>query len=320
MTRPDHPADPPRSKGPCSMRLRLISAALGTVTVLCPLAAALPAGAVPQLGSLAVSPRTGYDTTSITLQTTGPCPAGSNLIARVFGHGFPATGKVVVGNTSTSAYPRTAGGGYQLPLADTMQGFIDDQPGHVSLAGTYRFVVTCRHRIKLQTYSDFAGTLTFGSPRTYTSAPSAAVAAAAAPAGVDSVPVPAVSPSAAATSGPSRAATGSAPAASTGPGPAGVITPDIPDVGQLQPGANVPGGRAAAAAAAHHVTTTQGWLIGLGAGALLLALALFARSRSRSGPDTDTDTEPDTDAGSDAVDGTTDDTAATPLETTGDRS
>lgn len=307
------------------MRLRLLSAALGAVTVLAPILAALPAEAAPQLGSLTVSPRTGFDTSSITLMTTGPCPTVSDVIARVYGHGFPSSGKVVVGNTATSAYPRTAGGGYQLPLADTMQGFIDDQPGHESLAGTYRFVVTCRHRIKLQTYGDFSGTLTFTSPRVYRSSASAAVAAAAAPAGVDSVPVPAVTPSGAATGAPSGS--GAAPSAGASAAPSAVITPDIPSVGQLQPGANVPGGTAATAAAAHHVSRVQGWLIGLGAAALLLALGVFARSRSQVGrgavatdPDDDpTDDDPTDDDPTDDHD-FTDETAATPLETTGDRS
>lgn len=315
------------SKGSRTMRHRLLLAsALAAVTLLAPLASVRPAAATSQLGSLAVSPRTGFDTSSVTLMTTGPCPTGSNVIARVFGHGFPSTGKVVVGNTATSAYPRTAGGGYQLPLVDTMQGFIDDQPGHVSLAGTYRFVVSCRHRIKLQTYGDFSGTLTFTSPRAYTSSTSAAVAAAAAPAGVDSVPVPAVTPSGSATSAPSGS--DAAPWAGTSAAPSAVITPDIPSVGQLQPGANVPGGKPTADADAHHVTALQGWLIALGAAGLLLALAVFARARSQVGrgaaagdpDDADPADEPDDEPDDQSVHHFTDETAATPLETTGDRS
>ncbi len=144
----------------------VVVAAVGAVTLLWPGPAY--AGAA---GWLAVSPARGNDESIVTLTTSGPCPAGTNVMARIHGRGFPAAGQPVVSNSPISAYEKTTAGGLVIPLAMTLRDFRNLQAEPVPLAGTYRVVVTCRDNVRTASLGDFTGSLTFSSPRAYTAAP-----------------------------------------------------------------------------------------------------------------------------------------------------
>ena len=132
-----------------------------------------PAGpaAASTAGSLSVTPANGRDDSTVTLRTSGPCPSGTNLIARIFGHGFPAEGQVIVGNSALTAYDRTPTGGYVVPLQMPLRDLMNLQHNPTPLAGTYRLVVTCRTNTGRADLGDFTGTLRFASPRSYVAAP-----------------------------------------------------------------------------------------------------------------------------------------------------
>lgn len=142
--------------------------ALTSVVAITVLVPAVPSLATTSaLGSVTVQPATGTDLTSISLVTSGPCVSGTNVIARVFGKGFPAEGQVVVSNSPLSAYQQTRGKGRVLVMSLTMRDFMQQQTDPVALHGTYRIVVTCREAAKLGDLGDFTGSLVFSSPRNY---------------------------------------------------------------------------------------------------------------------------------------------------------
>ena len=116
---------------------------------------------------LAISPANGNDRSVITVSTQGPCEHGTNIIGRLFGTGFPKDGQVVVGNSATTAYPKTTAGGYVVPLAMTMRDFQNLQDEPTPLSGTYRIEIACRDNVKPAVLQAFNGTLTITAPRTF---------------------------------------------------------------------------------------------------------------------------------------------------------
>ena len=129
---------------------------------------AAPANAAV-IGTASATPATGTDTTSISLTTSGQCPAGAtNLIATVTGTGFPAAGQVAVANASISAFP-VVNGGYQLPLAGSMRDLANLQSPPATLSGAYTFTVTCRTAFNPASLGDFTGSIFFTSNTAYQS-------------------------------------------------------------------------------------------------------------------------------------------------------
>lgn len=148
-------------------------AVLAACLAVAPAAAASAASAPPQppiIGGLAIDPRTGVATASITVRTSAPCPQGTNLLGKIYGHGFPAAGQNVVPNTPTSIYTTTGTGGYQVPLQDTIDDFLKLQPGGQKLQGAYTLTIECRNAFGAP-FSRFVGTLTFASPTSFTAQP-----------------------------------------------------------------------------------------------------------------------------------------------------
>lgn len=154
-----------------------------------PSAAASPVTAVPQLGTLFVDPPTGADDTPLDLLTSGGCPApATNVVARVFGKGFPAGGQIVVGNTDAGV---RRGSAFSVVPGDTLRAFAALQPTPAVLSGSYRVVVSCQEALGSVSLGDYVGTLVFSSPRSYT-ARNPAVRPVPAPA--DAAPLPTGAP------------------------------------------------------------------------------------------------------------------------------
>ncbi|WP_051366782.1 WxL protein peptidoglycan domain-containing protein [Hamadaea tsunoensis] len=126
------------------------------------------ADAAPPKGSLLVQPYDGLDTSPPQVVTSGPCPGGDSIIARMKGPGFPAEGAVVRNNSPISLYQRTSAGGLVIPLSDTFKNIAGDQNPPVKLTGTYTITVACIQKLIFGTsLGDFTGTLKFASPTKY---------------------------------------------------------------------------------------------------------------------------------------------------------
>lgn len=201
-------------------------------------AASSPVAAVPQLGTLFVDPPTGADDTPLDLLTSGGCPApATNVVARVFGNGFPAGGQIVVGNTDAGV---RRGSSFSVVPGDTLRAFAALQPTPAVLSGSYRVVVSCQEALGSVSLGDYVGTLVFSSPRSY-AARNPAVRPVPAP--VDAAPLPGASPGAAqvpGTTGSSAAplapeAMGGAADLAAGADPATTVSAPVGDDGSLLP-------------------------------------------------------------------------------------
>ncbi|MEU3980961.1 Ig-like domain-containing protein [Streptomyces sp. NPDC026672] len=154
-------------------RLKAVRRPLGAglVSLLAAGSLALGTGAARAdvLGPMVVDPGTGTDTSGILLTTTGPCPQpATNVIVSVKGEGFPAEGRIVVGNSPIGIYPAAANGGFAVPLSETMRDYAGEA-GFTTLAGRYDFTLTCRTPFGSTTYGDFTAPIWFTSDTTYRS-------------------------------------------------------------------------------------------------------------------------------------------------------
>ncbi|MEU1618042.1 Ig-like domain repeat protein [Streptomyces sp. NPDC005722] len=123
------------------------------------------------IGSMEVAPATGTDLSGMSLTTSAPCPdEATNLIVKVTGSGFPAEGQNVVGNSEIAIYPGAPGGGFTVPLMQTMRDYAKDA-GFDELKGRYDFTLTCRKAFGSATYGDFTTAVWFTSNTTYQSTP-----------------------------------------------------------------------------------------------------------------------------------------------------
>ena len=129
--------------------------------------AIIPSASAATVGTITVRPATGTDLTPFTLTTSGACPAGTNVIATIFGPGFTADGENIVPNLSTTIYAHTTTGGVVLPISDTLRDFANDQPDPQPLKGKYRLRVMCRMNAKLGDLGDFVGSITFNGHHGY---------------------------------------------------------------------------------------------------------------------------------------------------------
>ena len=119
------------------------------------------------IGTAAVTPATGSDTSSISLETSDACPANAtNVIVSVTGSGFPAAGQNVVGNSPITTYGTGATGGIIIPLTSTMRDYANTA-GFSTLTGKYTFVVTCRTAFNATSLGDFPASVWFTSNTAY---------------------------------------------------------------------------------------------------------------------------------------------------------
>lgn len=122
-------------------------------------------------GTLTFEPKSGFNTSSITVTTSGPCtdPNATNLEVTFVGSGFPDHTHIV-GNTAISAFTDRdpATGGYKVPFQESLQDKANEQTPQATLSGRYDFTLTCRTKTGLGSLGDFVGSITFTSSTTYT--------------------------------------------------------------------------------------------------------------------------------------------------------
>lgn len=115
------------------------------------------------VGDLYLTPAKGNDNSVITVVTSGPCPKDAknvkNILVIIYGRGFPQ-GQNVVGNSPLAIYPRTATGGYRIPLQYTLADTAKLAKGISALSGTYRLEAVCRGPIRPVDAGRFVGTFT----------------------------------------------------------------------------------------------------------------------------------------------------------------
>ena len=120
------------------------------------------AEAKPPVWLATVDPATGDDESYFKIVTSGGCPApATNVLGKVYGFGLPASGEVVVGNTSAGVSP------YQpivAPLGVTMREVVFEQKDLFRLAGSYRLVLSCRTASDVRSYGDYVAAITFSTP------------------------------------------------------------------------------------------------------------------------------------------------------------
>ncbi len=100
-------------------------------------AVAAPTPTAPS--ALSFTPTKGLDTTPMYLVVPKACPAAAtNVVVEAYGHGMPADGQPVIGNTSAGISHSSA---FVLPLQDTFAGFA--AVNGTALAGPYQIALRC---------------------------------------------------------------------------------------------------------------------------------------------------------------------------------
>lgn len=149
-----------------ALLLGLLVAMLGATTTAAT-AADVPSDGAPHWRAT-VYPRSGADDEPLEIRTSGGCPRpATNILARVYGHGFPAEGTNVIGNTDAGV---SAGHRFVAGLYTTMRQYMFDQPNPVPFEGTYTFVVTCRTAMYEKSHGDYVVAIRFTDPHSWVAA------------------------------------------------------------------------------------------------------------------------------------------------------
>src|SRR5262245_35042500 len=115
------------------------------------------------VGTAAVNPPTGTaDVTRPTVEASAPCPAGTNVVTRIFGPGFPAAGENIAPSQPIANLGTNANGGVIVPTADTFRTFANLQNPPATLNGRYDITISCVQPLTPNTsLGDFTGPLWF---------------------------------------------------------------------------------------------------------------------------------------------------------------
>lgn len=253
--------------------LTLVGATAGVTALAAPAFAAQA-----PVTTLSFVPATGVASTPMYIVVPQPCPAqATNVLARAFGHGFPATGQTVVTNQSSGISHSAA---FLMPFQDSFVGFAADNG--TKLEGPYQIKLSCINRLDTKTYASFSAAITFSDGGHFTApAPPKSVVDAINAAAQNPGALPSAAPSVSAAAPKSGSGNGG-PVAGTGPGatashPAGSSATDSSGTSAVNGGA-IP--------TAQNTKSDSGtnWQPYLVAGAvLLILLAIFLRYREIRG-------------------------------------
>lgn len=98
------------------------------------------APASPPTWTATVEP-SGTDQDAPTITTSGACPSPArDVIARIYGAGFPASGMNVIGNTSGGVSMESA---FNAPLQQSLRDTRNQLPQYTPYSGTYTIVLSC---------------------------------------------------------------------------------------------------------------------------------------------------------------------------------
>ena len=123
------------------------------------------------VGTAAVTPATGTaDVTRANVEASAACPAGTNVITRIFGSGFPAAGETIAPNQPIGNLATNASGGVVVPVADTFRTFANLQSPPATLNGKYDITISCIQPLTPGTsLGDFTGSIWFVNNSAYQS-------------------------------------------------------------------------------------------------------------------------------------------------------
>jgi hypothetical protein len=142
--------------------LRPIAVGIATLSTVAGMVIGAASSQAANLGTLTFSPATGNDSSTMTVDTSGPCtnPASTNANVTMTGAGFPAGGINVTQNIGLAQLGSNAAGGYSFPLSDTLHQFALLQSPPAALSGVYTFSFNCRPALGAAN-DTFTGTITF---------------------------------------------------------------------------------------------------------------------------------------------------------------
>lgn len=123
------------------------------------------------VGTAAVNPATGNaDGTRATVEASAACPAGNNVVTRIYGPGFPAAGQNIAPNQPIANLGSNANGGVVVPVSDTFRTFANLQSPPATLNGKYDITISCVQPLTPNTsLGDFTGSIWFVNNNTYQS-------------------------------------------------------------------------------------------------------------------------------------------------------
>ena len=120
------------------------------------------------IGSLALTPTTGSNTSLVTANSSGACDNGTNIKMTVAGTGVQTASENIVGNSGIAGYTTNANGGITVPSANNMTDFGNLQsPALTSYSGRYDFTLVCKNSVGATTYGSFTGGIYFTSSTAY---------------------------------------------------------------------------------------------------------------------------------------------------------
>jgi hypothetical protein len=203
--------------------------------------AAVPAGT---LGSVAITPATGTDTSSMDGQTSGPCPAATRavdqtIVGPVRADGpapdatatFPDSNPFPVTGTTGSTLAFSTKRAFHLPFSDTL---VNDATlrGKTIQAGEYHVVIECTDSFGPggQVFGTFTGGLIFSDAHNYTVIPNGTGTPTPIPTGT---PAPSPPPTSSPTPAPSLPPTSSPTPTPTAPPTSSPTPPPTPGAGAL---------------------------------------------------------------------------------------
>ena len=135
--------------------------AAGVLSLLAALTVSAAGSRAAVIGTLTFSPATGDDTTTMTVDTSGPCLQGSNFQVYVTGAGLPADGAPFTASTPVGALAVNGSGGYTVTLTDTMNHVAAAQSPPALLTGSYGFSGRCTDSTGATVYDSYAGSLDY---------------------------------------------------------------------------------------------------------------------------------------------------------------
>ena len=242
------------------------SAAAGVLVLLSAAVLSAPSFAA-ELGPLTISPKAGDIYSTLSMQTQGACPKGSNaVVARIYGPGFPLRGQNV---TAVAPGNMSLKHGFTVLSEFTMKDLAAIPYPPVVYNGNYTISVTCLDATG-PTYGQYVGQIVFAADGTFTTKSGGPLPATPKPGIKVSSPAPAASP--AKTAKPSPAAT---PIASASPS----MQPDASAAPSATPAAlNNASGTSSGSAMNPLLPALGGLLVG----ALVVAAIFLIRGRGKS--------------------------------------
>ena len=142
------------------MRIDRLLAGVASVSLVAIALTALSATTASAIDKpMSASPTSGTKTSPINLVTGQQCSSGDKIQVVVTGSGFPGAGYSMTGKDATST--KLQGGGYSLPLLETMSDAASAQTPVATLSGVYTFSARCYSGLSSTVLDSFSTSIVF---------------------------------------------------------------------------------------------------------------------------------------------------------------